>query len=336
MSLLISYIRKGLILLSSCYYQTVAPRFSDREVYKIVRCVGRAKRVALRVESVNQLEQVYSYCSQRKFWNVELATDQGAVISVFVKADRISLKRYLIARRISGLGLPVPEYYGSFVSLGCRYGVWSYQHGVCLKSYKDFSDQQLVSVAAALARCNIVAAAAFSTGGIPIGALWGGKICSDLNVVHPQVARRAGLVSFYCQYESLMLSVLNVGENKFVNHNDCKPANVILLDAGGVVITDWDSASIGPLGASLRCFAVLDERRRRLVAESYVSELAKLGVAFDCDSALKVMCIQQVLWALSTGLQLKAPERICQGLDLFGRLFSFENGLTLEGVGKVL
>lgn len=316
-----------------------APELNERVVNKVVRRVQKSTGLQLRYDSSVPLAEAYSYCPHRRFWRVDLATSNGGKLSTFIKADKLSFKRYRIAKRLSSRALPVPDFYDSFFMGGHKYGIWSYQAGECYKNYKQFSDTQLVELASALALLNVGGAALCKGLALPVGSLWARPIAADVAAclpVNEKLRSCFSILEDFKKFEPVMLRILNNGSYGYLNHNDCKASNVLLLRNGGVSITDWDSASFGPLGVSLRCFANAEFKRRKLVVNAYVKSLSELGVDLSANAADQMLCLQQVFWSLATGVHLNDSERIYRGLYLFSRLFeSIEGTLWLKGVGPV-
>lgn len=275
---------------------------------------------------------------QRQFWIVECLLG-GNSFPLFVKVGGVARKRFRVAKILSGLNLPVPKYYGSFFVQGRTVSFWKYHHGVCIKSFKNFSDAQFFAAARAIAIFNVVGSQCVDRRVMKFPQLWNGKVAhrvSALTIKYPVLAVYVEVIDFFARAESQMLERLLVSGCGMLNHNDFKASNMLFLASGECLITDLDSTALGPAGASLRCFSILPFDKRELLVNEYVKWHADFGVTVSAEQVHCAMCIQQIFWGFHTGVRLLDIARIERTLKLFSSLFTVERDcLVLHGGFKV-
>jgi thiamine kinase-like enzyme len=132
-------------------------------------------------------------------------------------------------------------------------------------------------------------------------------------------------IAFFQKIEADAIKELHSYGPAILNHNDLTALNVILGDDGLIRIVDWENASLGPPGASLRKFANHDPVKRRRIAELYSGYMTNFGIPLRPDDVLRVMQGQQAFWYLAAGLRRHEIWRIKAGLQLARSTFG-ENG----------
>ncbi len=99
-------------------------------------------------------------------------------------------------------------------------------------------------------------------------------------------------------------------------HHDIKRENLILTGDGRCFIVDWDSASMGAAGSSLRLFALFEDAELR---SSLFSLYANLMRMHEVDVLPKdvefAATVNQALWDIHTGL----PSHVLRGRLLLER-----------------
>lgn len=285
-----------------------------------------------------RLGDVPSCDLQRQFWIIECLL-AGNSFPVFVKIGGVARKRFRVAKILSGLNLPVPKYYGSFFVRGRVVSFWRYHHGVCVKSFKHFSDGHFLAAARAIAMFNVVGSRCIDRRIMTFPLLWNGKVAhrvSALAIKYPVLNVYIEVIDFFARVESQMLERLLVGGCGMLNHNDFKASNMLFLAGGECLITDLDSTALGPVGASLRCFTIVPFDKRELVVNEYVKWLEHFGVTVSAEQVHCAMCIQQVFWGFHTGVRLLDIARIERTLKIFSSLFTVEHEcLVLRGGFKI-
>lgn len=305
---------------------------------RVVSTVSGVEGSELKYLKHYRLGDVPSCDLQRQFWIVECLL-AGDSFSVFVKVGGVARKRFRVAKLLSSLSLPVPKYYGSFFVQGRTVSFWKYHHGVCIKSFKHFSDHQLLAAVRAIAMFNVVGSRCIDRRVMTFPQLWNGKVAhrvSALAIKYPVLNVYIEVIDFFARVESQMLDRLLVGGSGMLNHNDFKASNMLFLASGDCLITDLDSTALGPVGASLRCFTILPFDKRELVVNEYVKRLGDFGVTVSAEQVHCGMSIQQIFWGFHTGVRLLDIPRIERTLRLFSSLFAIEHEcLVLRGGFKI-
>lgn len=306
---------------------------------RIARIVSRVEGESFSFSNCYRLEGASSSDADRSFWVVELLSASQSRFSVFVKISSVPRRGVRISQALSGLNLPTPFCYGSFVMRGRGVALWQYQDGFSKKFFHSFTDVELVQAARAIASYNFLGAEDKVRKIVGVAQFWSGSVSAQLKefVTKFSVLRdRVDVINCYVRFEGLLLKVLLRDSQICLNHNDFKASNILFLHSGECVITDFDSASFGCFGVSLRCFAVMPLERRLLVVNEYVKRLKELGVVVSPESIHQVMCAQQILWALHTGIRLGNRLRVERGLNLFCDIYLVKGGkLFLNGVGEL-
>jgi hypothetical protein len=84
----------------------------------------------------------------------------------------------------------------------------------------------------------------------------------------------------------------------YFTHNDYRRGNVFLKRGDKPVIFDWDYASLGPPGATLRIMARLTEPEQMQVVDLYCAHLATKGLSLRAQDVLFAMRAVGVFHAL--------------------------------------
>ncbi len=99
-------------------------------------------------------------------------------------------------------------------------------------------------------------------------------------------------------------------------HNDFRPANLHFEPSGRLVVLDWEAASLGPPGATLRFMARWPEAEQRQVVDLYCSHLAAKGIALRAEDVTFGMPASAVVQAVSFGAQQAGANRAPRKLKL--------------------
>ena len=94
----------------------------------------------------------------------------------------------------------------------------------------------------------------------------------------------------------------------YFTHNDYRRANMFLNPGKKPVIFDWDSASLGPPGATLRFMARLPKPEQREAAELYCTRLRTRGLRFRPKDVLFSMRAVEVCHALVHAARFSAAD----------------------------
>lgn len=122
----------------------------------------------------------------------------------------------------------------------------------------------------------------------------------DVSSLSDSAAKRAGS-------EAGALERLNALGGYFT-HNDYRPGNVLLKQGDKPVIFDWDYASLGPPGATLRTMARLTEPEQMQVVDLYCAHLAAKGLSVRAPDVMFAMRAVQVFHALTFGGRRSAED----------------------------
>ena len=87
----------------------------------------------------------------------------------------------------------------------------------------------------------------------------------------------------------------------YLTHNDYCVNNVFLKPGAKPVVFDWDGASLGPPGATLRMMASLPEPELKQVVDLYCTHLASKGLALRADDVMFALRATQIFHALVRG-----------------------------------
>ncbi len=85
-------------------------------------------------------------------------------------------------------------------------------------------------------------------------------------------------------------------------------------------LVDWESASLGPPGATLRFFSNWPLSDKRRIAAGYARHRARRGHPVSVRDVLFAMHLHQAFWAFRTAARQKKPDRLLLGWRLFQEL----------------
>lgn len=106
-----------------------------------------------------------------------------------------------------------------------------------------------------------------------------------------------------------------------LTHNDLHSRNIILAGRQ-ICLIDWESASLGPPGATLRVFSDWPTARKRAMAVSYGRYRKRFGFPVDIPDVLFAMHSHQMFWAFQTAARQNKPDRFLLGWRLFKDLIT--------------
>ena len=276
--------------------------------------------VGMRITSIERRD-VLSSSSDRTFHLLKLSYGESGRAELHVrltpwKAHHLTahdLDAYLAARPY-----PVPMYFGSVRDQENVAALWEYCHGRTFRSFIKATPAQIEAVVRAIALISATATDVAEQVHVPVRQRWVHPVAQDilaLNGAMKGLKRLRARLETFAAHEEALLERLQGQELQVLNHNDLVSKNTVLMDDGTVRLLDWDSATIGPPGASIRDFSKQEAADE--VAALYAGELRRHGVPAKDDEVRFVMRAQQVFWNLSSGLRLRHGIRIRNGLRLF-------------------
>jgi hypothetical protein len=95
---------------------------------------------------------------------------------------------------------------------------------------------------------------------------------------------------------------------KFLSHSDLSGDNVFLPLEGPIVIFDWESASLAPMGACMRSIARRDELLQLQSAELFATSLRSKNIGVSYDDVLFGMRAVEIFRALWYGTDPSHPK----------------------------
>lgn len=330
--------RRRLILIAQNAFAMGDPNIDKKVIQSAIRFIYKSSGRKISYRKHKVISEVKTYDSARVFWTLML-TDGQKNIPVFVKSGKLNIKPYQLLRALSDKPLPIPKFYGHIYRRGHVYSFWEYIQGQTLAGFGHYNDSLLVNAASQIAKFNILGARALKSKKFGRELLWSSNIADAIAEMLKKSDKGSDLIKIFNDFsrcEKIMINILESDERLVLNHNDCKPSNLVINDKGEVLITDLDSCTLGPPGITMRCFTNLSLVKRKMVINSYVKALESYSFKVEPHKIHFVMFIQQVMWAMSTGIQFNEFERVKRGLVLFSKNFSLsEDNLQLIGVGSI-
>ena len=268
-----------------------------------------------------QLSNAGSSGDFKTFWKVWAVGREHDAF--FVKHATRGLRGSEMHAYLTGRGLPTPEFIG-MASVDEDYVyIWRHVVGRADLTFRDYTSADVMNVARALAL--IAAKTGDVAEKVPLRAemLWVGPKAADIRA-YPALFEKKKIKRAYRAYakrEAKVLERLASFPCTVLTHNDAKAPNVI-RDGDRVTLVDWDSATLGPHGASLRVFARHRDQLDAEAAEAYCRTLADHGMSADPRDVLFTLRAQEVFWGLATGLKHVNMARIVRGLLLAKTAFA--------------
>lgn len=208
---------------------------------------------------------------------------------------------------------PVPNRFWQGVWQGCEVAVDSFVVSRSLTSFPRASDDELIGMVLAMARVNIASANCVRRRLISSPLL---HVQPIAHVLKERALGDSDLVQSFTDWEPRLLAWLRALPIETLNHQDCRPSNVLVGDEQ-IWLVDWDSARPGPFGLSLWHLTVLPLPRRRAVIAVYADALRQAGYPVSDNELLHRMAVQYLFWCLVRGVALDEMRRIECGLALF-------------------
>lgn len=260
--------------------------------------------------------------ADRSFWLLEIEAGQE-LKKVHVKVAERSSRGRALDERLNGLGLPIPDYLGSF-SLGkTQISMWEHHDGFCAQSFATLAPVDIRRIAHAVACISALPLSHLADIELEKGIKWVEPVAGKARKLLKAKGRLAEVreeLKLLTRIETDVVDELSSLESATLIHNDVKAPNVII--GSRITIVDWESATVGPHGASLRRFSRHEPHIECLAANTYIDSMAKFGVKIDQAKLLRVMRFQEIFWALSTGVRRGSAGRIISGLRLASELHS--------------
>lgn len=215
-----------------------------------------------------------------------------------------------------------PRFFGHFDLGRSQVGVWEHVSGRQPGFRRGDTDlQRVVEAVAGInalpdADLTAIAGVARETLWVEPGAARLEALIRELTAGDPALAdpmlRR---VAAFARLEDRLLQRFRSMENRFLTHNDMRPANLIIRpDDARVVVVDWTSARISAPGAGLRFLAWVDEESRTALAAHYVQCMRGLGHGLALDDVLFAIKAIHTFRALSTLAATRDLGKIRMGL----------------------
>lgn len=272
--------------------------------------------------------EVSSSSTDRSFWRADLEAEGGR-FSFHVKCQpgrpgRDETMDRLMADNLEASQRPFPIYHGQFEARDHTIRVWDHCEGESRDSFQSFSQQELAAVIDAIVEVEAQSTEAFAAAGAPEGLRWIEPTAARLKTIEGELTalRLKQPLALWTAIEPTVIARLSRMGGRVLCHNDLKAPNVILTPEGGARIVDWDSAAIGPYGASLRVFSRSRTDADRFCAERYVEAHGRRGAELNVNDVMFVMHAQEAFWALDTGLAKRRISRVASGLRHVGRAFA--------------
>ena len=276
--------------------------------------------VAFRIVEIEP-RNVLSASPERTFHRLRLKDVSGSEIDLHVRIqpwrnrwlDVHRLDDYLTAK-----GFPTPTCYGS-VNDGANVAVlWEYCDGQTARSFVKASRDQIEATVRAMALISARSQDVAEHFRIPTLTRWiepfAGRILEQEAEFDGLAPYRAGLERLASR-EDAMIERMQSQTLQVLNHNDLVARNTLMMADGSVRILDWDSATLGPIGASLRDFAKLEDDAE--VADLYGAELRRHGLAADDQEVRFVMRAQQIFWNLHIAYRKGLTAKVVNALKVF-------------------
>ena len=281
-----------------------------------------------RVLSIER-RKVLSSSRQRTFHTVTLLSGLSRRRQLHVRLTRWEHRQRddnRLDAYLSAQGLPVPEFFGSVENDGLVATIWEHCPGASHKRYNRMSAPHRRETIKAMAMISAHSSDVRDHAEVPNGPRWVHPVAGDIDQIASlwgDLGPHRRDIDYLAAHEDEIIQRFHQAGPQILNHNDLMARNVIAMDNGDVRILDWDSATIGPAGASLRGFVYsMKGGAARDAAELYASEMGRYGISLKSDEILYVMRAQQVFWYLSSGLQRKNFRRVVKGLEFFQSTFT--------------
>lgn len=294
-----------------------APRSLDEERVAVQKLVARKLGYAIDHLATEDVTQKKAPNRQRRFIKhvFQRAEGSGEPVTVFTKAGvgesrfRKGLARFL--SRLSVDEFRAPSYFG-MLKLGSDdrmnlLHVWEYIAQERALTGRDWRK----------GRRNIVIAAAGMTSVTEEVLSKVPKLRSAISFVKPMTEMVHSVVENYSKRDvevsSLSSGVSRLAKTEgaaierlkslggYFTHNDYCVNNLFFDPDGKPVIFDWDGASLGPPGATLRNMARLAESEQVQVVDLYCAHLASKGLIFRAEDVLFALRATQVFHAVIHG-----------------------------------
>jgi hypothetical protein len=243
--------------------------------------------------------------SGRNFYEVAA---EGTRFLVKVGAEPNELA-YGLARTLSGLPRPCyrsPTFYGRLD----KTEVWEYVAGHS-KALASYSQPELE----ALLEGVVAVETAVHSPDLP-QTYWLKPVAKQLQAAAETDVRFRPFAPQIRQIAAWEGRLIAAAAPSCLTHNDLHSHNVILGDER-IHVVDWESASLGPPGATLRCFGNWPMAEQRRIAIGYARYRARYGHPVAVRDVLFAMNLHQAFWALRTAARQRKPDRLLRGWRLF-------------------
>ena len=292
-------------------------------VEAIERRMSEACGVPVTISSIER-RQVLSASLDRTFHLMRTDGEEPTTLHVRITRPTKGMRRrsrldhYLTAR-----GYPVPRYFGLVEVDGQAAILWEDCPGVSPRTFGEAPHEQVATAVREMARISATAHDVLDHADVPKVTRWVHPIAHELMSMQADMeglARHQARLEALAEVEQTFIDSLEGFQPQVLNHNDFVGKNTLMQDDGSVRILDWDSASIGPAGASLRWFAFARDPRTATLPDVYADEMCASGVPVKASDVRHVMQVQQTFWLLSSGVEKRELARIVKGLDYVDRL----------------
>jgi phosphotransferase family enzyme len=187
--------------------------------------------------------------------------------------------------------------------------LWEYVKGDTL-SFHNYSKSELV----ALVRSIAAVETQVSAPGLP-QSYWLSPLAYQLRQAAKEIPEFSPFVSQFKILSAWEPRLFERSRGHCLTHNDFHSQNVICSPQGYYVV-DWESASLGAPGASLRTFAEWPEAKYLPIVNAYAKFRLEFGQPVEVSEVLFAMRVCQAYWAFSTGRRQRLPDRFKRGFKL--------------------
>jgi hypothetical protein len=269
----------------------------------------------------SQLGSAQSFSKTRTHWRATFKANK-ANIHVHLRCAKSAGRKRRLDRHLSSLSPLAPAFYGVAAADGVTASIWEFREGRSDATFDDYTPDELAGVAESIAEIGVRALPLPKGVSLPVGMPWitPVSVTASESPCFPQSFR--SLCRDFSGLEPAIIAHLRSLPCTLLTHNDLKAPNVIISDNAVATIVDWDSASVGPPGASLRRFSQHGPKTERIVVHSYVRRLEQLGTSVDPDLVRFTMRAQEIFWALTTSLRHKHYARAVNIAQLMQALVS--------------
>lgn len=258
----------------------------------------------------------------RALWKVDATFEQaierngrerGRNLALMVKYAR--RPRTKIDAYLSNRGLPIPEFLGTVPALDGVASMWEFHAGRS-PLLENCTGDELNRVVGAIAHIEAACLGVESSVPLPPAAARSDPALLEWISTNQSTGTSPARLASLAGVEEELVEQLNSFNTRVLTHTDLHGKNIIFTSEGDIRIIDWESASVGPPGSSLRRFSALGASIEKFAASAYVMHMKRQGFDLNLDEVLFVMRGQLALLVIHKGWRRQNLDRIIYGLDL--------------------